>query len=398
MKAEQLRRIQNAMKEAGVKAWLLSNFRDSNVIASRLVGFSPEIHQTRRWALLIPDEGEPKGLIHRIESHLAQSMPDSVTFYSSQNEYEDGLRGMLTGLSEVVMEYSPKNALPVVAKVDAGTVELVRSFGVNVVSSGELIARLDSTLSHAQLESAIRAGQECRRVMMETFGMIRDRILAETPITEYDVVQYILGQFEISGLIAEHEPNCSVGPNSANPHYQPTAESASPVERGSFVLIDLWGKEKTEGSVYGDITWTGYVGETVPDEYEDVFRIVRDARDAVLEGVREAFEAGRGVTGAELDDIARTIIDNAGYADQFIHRTGHSISADLHGAGTNLDNFETRDERPIFPSTSFSIEPGVYLPDRFGIRSELDVVISGSGKILVPTEPLQEHVIPILAE
>lgn len=396
MRREQLDRIQGAMREAGIKGWLLCNFRDSNVIASRIIGLTPETHQTRRWALLIPDQGEPQGLVHRIEPHLATGMPGSVTFYSSQIEYQDGLKQLVGNLPEVAMEYSPNNALPVVAKVDAGTVELVRSFGTEVISSGELIARLESRLEDWQIESGIRAGNACREVMFEAFSFIRQAVEAGEKITEFDVVQYILSQFDARGLVTDHDPNCSVGANSANPHYQPSAESASVIESGSFVLIDLWGKEEREGSVYGDITWTGYVGEEVPEEYERVFGIVRDGRDASLEAVRKAFTEGVAVTGAELDDAARDIIDGAGFGEQFIHRTGHSISTDLHGAGTNLDNFETQDTRPILTATSFSIEPGIYLPNRFGIRSELDVIITKGGEVIVPSEPLQKSVLSIM--
>ncbi len=384
------------MHEAGTDAWLLSNFRESNVIASRLLGLTSETHQTRRWALLIPAEGEPRGLVHRIEPHLAEGMPGPVRFYSSQTEYEEGLREMLNGVPEVAMEYSPNNALPVVAKVDAGTVELIRSFGTSVVSSGELIARLESRLEGWQIESGIRAGKACREVMMSAFGFIRRNVGAGEKITEFDVVQYILERFDERGLVTDHDPNCSVGPNSANPHYQPTRENASVIGSGSFVLIDLWAKEQREGSVYGDITWTGYVGEEVPEEYAKVFEIVRMARDLSARAVSEAFAEGVEITGARLDDKARTVIADAGYAEYFIHRTGHSISTDLHGAGTNLDNFETRDERPILPATSFSIEPGIYLPGKFGIRSELDVIITEDGQVLIPSEPVQEHVIPVM--
>ena len=396
MTTEQLHRIQRAMKEGGIKAWLLCNFRETNLIASRVIGMSSGTHQTRRWALLIPDEGEPKGMVHRIEPHIAEFMPGEVTWYSSQSEYESGLATLLENVPEVAMEYSPNNALPVVARVDAGTVELVRSFGTSVVSSGELIARLESRLEEWQVESGIRAGKECRDVMMIAFDFIRQRVEEGEKVTEHDVVQKILAEFEKRELITDHDPNCSVGPNSANPHYQPTSESASVIEPGSFVLIDLWAKEKREGSVYGDITWTGYVGDEVPDEYEEIFRIVKEGRDASYRTLCEAFAEGKRVAGAELDDAARNCIDEAGYGTEFIHRTGHSISTDLHGAGTNLDNFETRDDRPILPATSFSIEPGIYLPERFGIRSELDVIVTSSGEVLAPSEPLQERVIPIM--
>lgn len=396
MTATRLQEIQAAMKASGVDAWLLYNFRDSNAIACRIVGLPDGTHQTRRWALLIPADGAPRGVAHRIEPHIGKALPGDVTFYSSRTEFESALRSLVEGYDRVAMEYSPNNGLPVVSRVDAGTVELVRSFGAQVESSGELIARLESTLQEERIETAIRAGKGCRETMMSAFGFIRERITGGTPVTEHDVVAFILEELEKRGLMTDHDPNCSVGPNSANPHYQPTPESALPITEGSFVLIDLWGREKTEGSVFGDITWTGYVGTSVPEEYENVFRVVRASRDAAWNRVREAFAAGTPVTGAELDDAARDVIAEAGYGAYYIHRTGHSITSDLHGAGTNLDNFETKDDRPILPATSFSIEPGIYLPGKFGVRSELDVVIRADGTVLATSEPLQERVVPIL--
>ncbi len=399
MTEQRLQQIQSAMAEAGSPAWLLYNFRDSNAIASRILGLEPGTHQTRRWAVLIPAEGKPRGLVHRIEPHIAQAVPGNVTLYSSRVEFEAALRVLLEGHQRVAMEYSPNNALPVVARVDAGSVELVRGWGIRVESSGELIARLESTLTQTQVESGVRAGNACREIMMNAFAFIRDNVRAGTAITEHDVVTHILADLEQHGLETDHDPNCSVGLNSANPHYQPTKETALQIENGSFVLIDLWGKERTSvegGTVFGDITWTGYVGTEVPQEYEDVFQVVRAARDASLDAVRQAFASGEQISGAALDDAARHVIEKAGYGQYFIHRTGHSITSDLHGAGTNLDNFETMDDRPILPATSFSIEPGIYLPGKFGIRSELDVVVTDAGEVLATSEPLQTTVLPIL--
>lgn len=396
MSNERLARIQAALKAVGIPAWLLYNFRDSNSIANQTLGFPPGTHQTRRWACLIPAEGEPRALAHRIEAHIGAQLPGEVTAYSAHREFVDGLRDLVAGYPAVAMEYSPNNALPVVAKVDAGTVELVRSFGVDVVSSGELIARLGARLTPEQIASATRAGAAVRRTMMSAFGFIHRAVAQGRPVNEYGVQQEIMRLFAEGGLVTDHPANCSVGPNSANPHYEPTAESSSPIREGDFVLIDLWAREAGEGTVFGDITWVGYVGDTVPDRYEEVFQIVRTARDAALGRVQEAFELGQPVTGAELDDVSRGVIARAGYDRYFIHRTGHSITTELHGAGANLDNFETEDTRPILPGTSFSIEPGIYLPGDFGIRSELDVVIDESGVVMATSEPLQTHVIPIM--
>lgn len=397
MTQEQLHTIQSTLRTLGIPAWLLYNFRDSNPIASRALGIPPHGHQTRRWVYLIPAEGTPRGLSHRIEPHMGALMLGEVTPYSSYREFESGLRKILDGISRVAMEYSPRNSVPVVSKVDAGTIELVRSIGPEVVSSGDLIAYFEARLSQEQIDSARRAGQHTREVMMGSFGYIREMIEAGHKVTEFDVVQFILDRFQERGLVTDHAPNCSVGANSANPHYQPTEERCAEIAKDDFVLIDLWAREEWEGSVYGDITWVGYVGESVPERYREVFAVVRDARDAAFHRVREAFEKGEKVTGAELDDAARGVIERAGYGEYFVHRTGHSITTELHGAGANLDNFETEDTRSILAGTSFSIEPGIYLPGDFGIRSELDVVISLDGEVAATSEPLQEDVIAIMS-
>jgi len=397
MTQEQLQRIQTTLRELGVPAWLLYNFRDSNPIASHMLGLAPNQHQTRRWAYLVPAEGTPRGLAHRIEPHIGAAMIGHVRPYSSHEEFRRGIGELLAGLDRVAMEYSPGNELPVVSRVDAGTVELVRESGVRVISSGDLIAHLEARLAEHQLDSARRAGRLVRDVMLVAFRFIRDRVSRGLAIDEYDVQKLILEEFEHRGLVTDHPPNCSVGANSANPHYEPVEGHAAPITRDDFVLIDLWAREAGESTVFGDITWVGYVGETVPERYREVFAVVRAARDAALEMVRSAFEEERPVTGAELDDAARNVIERAGYGAYFTHRTGHNISTELHGAGANLDNFETRDTRSILAGTSFSIEPGIYLPGEFGIRSELDVVIGPGGDVMVTSEPLQQDVLAILA-
>jgi Xaa-Pro aminopeptidase len=396
MTQEQLHRIQSTLRTLGVPAWLLYNFRDLNPISSRIFGLTPHHHQTRRWAYLIPAEGTPKGLSHRIESHIGAMMIGEVTEYSSHTEFRQGIAALLDGLDVVAMEYSPGNAIPIVSRVDAGTIELVRSCGTDVISSADLIAHLEARLTPEGIDSARRAGALVRDVMMRAFGFIRDRITKEETVTEYDVQRLIMEEFEFRGMETDHPPIVGVGPNSANPHYEPTAERHLEIRRGDFVLIDLWAREKGEGTVFGDITWVGYVGEEVPERYVKVFEIVRDARDAALDRVREAFERGEKVTGAELDDVARGVIDRAGYGAFFTHRTGHSISTQLHGAGANIDNFETEDTRSILPGTSFSIEPGIYLTGDFGVRCELDVLIADDGVPVATSEPVQREVVAIM--
>ncbi len=392
-----IREIQAGLRTTGQQAWLLYNFRDSNPIAARLLGIGPDVHQTRRWVAMIPAEGEPQSLRHAIEPHLDLFLPGSVLSYSTLSEYRDQLNRMLSGIDTVAMEYSPGNAIPVVSWVDAGTVELVRDLGVGVESSGELIARIESRLTPEQIESGRHAGAACREVMRNAFRFIRESLAHDLPITEYSVVERIEQDLANAGLNPHHSPICAVDANSANPHYSPTPDRADAIGEGQVVLIDLWGRRDQEGGIFGDITWTGYTGSAVPDRVTQVFNLVRDARKAGLQVVLDGFGVGENdrpvVTGADVDRAVRGVIEEGGFGEYFVHRTGHSITGELHGAGTNLDSSETVDERPLLRSTSFSIEPGIYLPGEFGIRSEIDVIIDLSGTVQVTSEPAQEEIL-----
>jgi len=295
------------------------------------------------------------------------------------------------------MEYSPRNAIPYVSNVDAGTIEVVRSCGVEVVSSANLVQRFEARWDDVQLQDNIETAKHLREIVDLAFGFIKGHVTSGTPLTEYDVQQFMLAEFSKRGIMTESDPNCSVNENSANPHYEPTKEIHSPIKRGDFVLLDLWAKKNAPRSVYADITWTGYVGESVPDEYKKIFLIVKGARNAALEFVRTGMREGHDIYGWQADDAARAVIKRQGFGEAFMHRTGHSIGEVIHGNGANLDNLETRDERRIIPQTSFSIEPGIYLAGRFGVRSEIDVYVSAEREVLVTGEPMQEEVVAILA-
>jgi Xaa-Pro dipeptidase len=295
------------------------------------------------------------------------------------------------------MEYSPMNNIPYVSNVDGGTIELVRSQGLEIVSSADLVSRFEATWDDEQAEDNMVTAKHLRQIVDLTFGFIKQRIVSNTALTEYDVQQFMLSEFTKRVIKTESDPNCSVNANSANPHYEPTKEIHSPLKKGDFVLLDLWAKSDKPRSVYGDITWTGYIGETVPEEYTKIFEIVKGGRDAALRFVQDAFKAGREICGYQIDDAARNYFKDKGYDQYFVHRTGHSIGEEIHGNGANIDNLETRDERRIIPRTSFSLEPGIYLPGKFGVRSEIDVYISKHKEVIVPGQPIQDKVVAILA-
>ncbi len=395
---EKVRLIQEAMREEQLEGWLFYNFRGSNVFATRILAIPSHIMQTRRYFYFIPAVGAPKKLVHSIEQFNLDSLPGDKTIYASWQSLEEGLRKILAGTKRVAMEYSPRNAVPYVSNVDAGTVELVRSLGVEVVTSANLVQRFEACWDDEQAQDNLETAKHLRAIVDLTFGFIKQRITSNAPLTEYDVQHYMLSEFKNRGIKTESDPNCSVNANSANPHYEPTKEIHSPLRKGDFVLLDLWAKKEKPRSVYADITWTGYIGETVPGEYAKVFEIVKGGRDAALSFVQRSHEAGREICGYQVDDAARTYIKSKGYGEYFVHRTGHSIGEEIHGNGANMDNLETRDERRIIPQTSFSIEPGIYLPGKYGVRSEIDVYISKSREVIVTGLPMQEEVIPILQE
>ncbi|HEY6953562.1 MAG TPA: M24 family metallopeptidase, partial [Bacteroidota bacterium] len=389
--------IQEILKKEKIDGWLLYNFRGSNVFATRILALPPHIMCTRRYFYFIPKKGTPRKLVHRIEEWNLDTLPGEKTVYLSWKSLSDGLKKIMKGAKTVAMEYSPQCAIPYVSTVDAGAVELVKKAGVKVVSSANLVQYFEARWDEEQLKDNLETAHHLRQVVTETFGFIRGRITSNSSITEYDVQQFMLSEFKKRGITTEDAPNCSVNANAANPHYEPTKEINTPLKKGDLVLLDLWAKKNKPRSVYADITWMGFIGTSVPDEYEKIFQIVRGGRDAALNFVRDSFAKKKQISGYQVDDAARKYITAKGHGADFIHRTGHSIGEVIHGNGANMDNLETHDERRIIPQTSFSIEPGIYLRDKFGVRSEIDVYISKDNEVIVTGEPMQEKMVAILA-
>jgi Xaa-Pro dipeptidase len=388
--------IQTVLRSEHIDGWLLYNFRDSNIFATRLLTLPEHIMFTRRYFYYIPMSGEPRKLVHRIEEWNLDALPGGKSIYLSWRSLEDGLKKLLSGSKRVAMEYSPKCAIPYVSTVDAGVIELVRESGVDIVSSANLIQHFEARWDEEQLKDNTETANHLRQIVDKTFGYIKEKIHSQTPLSEYDVQRFMLSEFKQRDLVTSSDPNCSVNANSANPHYEPTREVHSPLHKGDFVLLDIWAKKNIPHSVYADITWTGFIGEHVPEEYEKIFQIVKGGRDAALNFVRDSMAAGKNIHGFEVDDAARHFITEQGYGEYFVHRTGHSIGEEVHGNGANMDNLETRDERTIIPQTSFSIEPGVYLRDKYGIRSEIDVYITKDKKVVVTGLPMQDHIVAIM--
>ena len=388
--------IQRVLREHdSTDGWLFYDFRGSDLLAYRVLLLDPRMHVTRRWYYWIPAHGTPQKLVHGIEPHVLDSLPGHSIAYVSWDQQRQSLARILTGHRRIAMQYSPMNAVPYVSRVDAGTIELVKSFGVDVVTSADFIQLFEARWTDRQLESHQYAAAALRRIVDEAFGHVSQCLTHGPGLTEYGLQQFILSRIKDAGMMTSSAPIAAVNEHSADPHYGPAAIGSSTMKRDDLVLIDLWAKQTDVGSVYADITWTAYAGSTVPEKHRAVFDVVRRGRDTALEFVRENVRVGRRPFGHEVDAACRSVIQVAGYGDQFIHRTGHSIGEEVHGNGANIDSLETHDTRRLMPRTCFSIEPGVYLAGEFGIRSELDVYLT-ERDALVFGLPLQTALSPLL--
>ena len=385
--------IQTDLKAAKLDGWLFYDFRGRDPIAQNILQLPPGM-RTRRWYYFVPAKGAPRKLVHKIETESLAALPGETLFYSEQDELRKNLRKLLGSAKKVAMQYSPKNAIPYVAMVDAGTVELVRSAGVKVLTSADLVQKYEACWSAQQLESHLAAGAVIDRLVREAFELAAKNVREKKVFTEYDLKQWFVQQFEAAGITANDGPDVAVGPHASDPHYGPTPASASPIREGDLLLLDVWGKTKAKDSVYYDITWVGYLGAKVPDKMAKVFNVVRDARDKAIELVQSSIAKRKPLQGWQVDKAARTVIEKAGYGKYFFHRLGHSIGQSVHGNGVNMDGLETHDERHLIPKTCNSIEPGIYLPE-FGIRSEVNVYI-GEQEARV-TGAVQKEILALLA-
>ncbi len=396
---DQLDRMQAAVRASGHDAWVLFDFRGSNSLAWSMLRLAPDAHCTRRWMIVIPAKGRTVKIVHTMEQlPLEHVRTDSTAVYATHRSWDEAVRSALAGFNTVAIEYSPMGELPVISKVDGGTVEWLKSFVPSVVSSAELLQAFTSVLNEDQIAGNAITAALLRRAVMNAFRMIRAKLQNDDVITEYEVQQHMLREFEIHNLVCDHAPIVAIGPNAASPHYAPTFVQSSRIERNMVVLIDAWVRSSAPGSIYADITWVGYTGDTIPEETERLFGVIVAGRDAAIRLVRERFAQGQPLFGYEVDRACRGVIESHGNGPLFIHRTGHNITDEVHGPGTNMDDFETHDTRRVLPGTSFSIEPGVYIPDTLGLRTEIDVVIGLDGSVAIPSEPIQTSILPLLAE
>jgi Xaa-Pro aminopeptidase len=393
--------VQRALGAEGLDGWLLYDFHGLNPIALDVTGVGrQEGHlATRRWYYLIPANGEPRKLVHAIESETLAHLPGTTERYAGRAALEAGLKGMLDALRSagrtprLAMEYSPGCAIPYVSRVDAGTIELVRQNGVDIVSSADLVQRFAAVWRDAEILTHNAASLKLYRIKDRAFDAVARRMRDGVATTEYDIQQMMVDWFSEEGLASDSAPIVAAQENAGNPHYLPSERQSRPIRRGELVLLDLWGKLERPGAVYADITWVGFTGREVPEPVTRAFAAVAAARDAGIALVQSRTRADKEVRGFEVDRAASTVLRQAGYSEQILHRTGHSLGESVHGTGVNMDDYETHDDRRLLPGTGFTIEPGVYFKE-FGVRSEINMVVGQRDATV--TGPTQSNIVSLV--
>jgi len=376
-------KIQKSIRAKGIDGWLFMDFHNRDLMAYKILGMDVKF-TSRRWFYFIPAEGEPKRLVHKVESTKLNSLPGSIDYYLPWKELRTKLKEMLDGYKKVAMQYSPLNNIPYVSVVDGGTIDLVRSFGVDVVSSADLVQEFEAVIDEKGYQSHLEAGKIIQEIKNNAFKRIREFLDKGESLTEYQLQQYIVEQFEKNNLNCMKEyPIVGVNEHPADPHFEPTAENSYVFKEGDQVLIDLWAKKNEPGAIFYDITWCGFIGKNPSEKFVKVFNVVRDARNAAVNFVRERYSQGKPLYGYEVDDVCRQVVIDAGFGEYFVHRTGHSIGEEVHGNGVNIDNLETMDERELVPGICFSVEPGIYIKGEVGVRTEINVFITLDREVIV---------------
>jgi Xaa-Pro aminopeptidase len=387
--------LQKALQQDKLDGWLFYSFRGSDPIAENILRLDHAKFTTRRWFYFVPAAGTPQKFVHAIETGTLDALPGDKHIYLPWQELHRLLGEKLKGSKRIAMQYSPMNAIPYISRVDAGTVELIRSFGVEIVSSADLVQVFEAVWTDEQLQTHLYAAKNMREIVDEITREVRRRIQDNVSATEVEIQEFIVKQYDQRDLMAGHPPIVAINAHSADPHYAPNLEDNFKMKKGDFLLVDMWSKRRVPHAVYDDITWTYFIGDSVPSEHQKIFNVVRDGRDAAIKAAQERYPGAETLFGWQIDEEARQSITKAGYGQYFLHRTGHSIHEEVHGNGANIDNLETQDSRRLLPRTCFSIEPGVYLKGSFGVRSEVDMYLSDN-EAIVTGLPIQTEVIPIL--
>jgi Xaa-Pro aminopeptidase len=386
--------IQAALAAKGLDGWLFCDHHRRDPMAYRILGLPEHGMATRRWFYFIPTAGEPVKLAHRVEPRALNALPGRQEHYLAWTELHQKLKAMVGGAKTIAMQYSPDNAIPYIGLVDAGTVELIRSFGPKVATSADLVQQFEATFGDDGLRSHAWAGERVQRIRSETFAAMAHALSTGASVTEYELKEQIVRRFKDEGLTSDGDsPIVGFNDHPADPHFEPEKGSAYTLKKGDTILLDLWARRVEPTGIYYDITWCAFAGTSPPAKYVEIFRVARDAREAAVAFVSRRLDAGEPVHGYEVDDACRKVVQAAGYGEYFLHRTGHSIGTSVHGNGANIDNLETKDERLIVPGTCFSVEPGIYLAGSMAVRTEVDVFVTTAGKAEVIGETQRELVL-----
>lgn len=388
-----LEAVQSALREAGVDGWLFYDFHHRDPLAYRILGLDIAKMTSRRWFYYVPTKGEPVKLAHQVEPTRLDGLPGKTVHYRAWTELQKHLKQILSGAKRVAMQYSPMNQIPYISLVDAGTVELIRASGPEVVSSADLVQRFEATLDDEGFRTHQDAGAKVQAIKDAAYAKMDESLRSGGGITEYEIMRFILDRFAEEGMTTDDAlPIVGFNDHPADPHFEPKEAGAYALKAGDTILVDLWARRAEPPGVYYDVTWCGYAGDAPPAEYLKIWNTVCEGRDAALDLVKTRMAAGDELPGWEVDDVCRAVVEKAGYGDAFVHRTGHSIGTEVHGNGVNIDNLETQDTRKVLPGTCFSVEPGIYLEGRMAVRTEIDVFVTPSGSVEV-VGPIQKDLI-----
>ncbi|MCX8009796.1 MAG: M24 family metallopeptidase [Ignavibacteria bacterium] len=388
-----LEQIQIELKRNNLDGWLFYDFHNRDHLAYRILGLENK-HTSRRWFYFIPKSGTPKKLVSAVESTKLDPLPGKKEIYLAWTEQHKLLKKMLGSPKKIAMQYSPKNNIPYISIVDAGLIELIKSFGHKIVSSADLVSIFEALIDEKGYQLHKQAQIDVDKIRYEAFQKIRSAIDSNQKLTEFELAQFIIRRFEENNLITESIPIVGINEDPADPHFEPKPDGNKYFKEGDTVLIDLWAKKNIPGGIYYDITWVGYVGDKPPQKYLEIFNVVKEARDSTINFVREKFSKGQKCYGWQVDDVCRNVVKKRGYGKFFIHRTGHSIGEETHGNGPNIDNLETKDERLLMPGCLFSIEPGIYLKNEMAVRTEVNVFIHQDYSVEVTGE-IQDKIVLI---
>ena len=389
-----IKKIQAELKKYNFDGWLFYDFHQKDLMAYKILGLDSTKITSRRWFYFIPAEGEPQRLVHAVESTKLDSLPGKKTVYLPYEQLHESINNILGSPKKIAMQYSPLNDIPYVSMVDGGTIDLIRKFGHEVVSSADLIQTFEAIIDEKGYKLHLQAGEIVQDIKNQAYEKIENALKTGEKITEYDIQQFIVQKFKENGLTDDGEhPIVGVNDNPTDPHFEPTPENTYEIKKGDTILIDLWARVDVPEGIYYDITWCGYAGVNPPGKYVEIFNTVRDARNAAVNFIRDKFARKEPCYGWEVDDACRNVVKAAGYGEFFKHRTGHSIGTCVHGNGVHIDNLETKDARQIVPGICFSIEPGIYLVGEMAARSEINVFITLDSEVVVAGDEQSELIL-----